>query len=147
MKCIVTQNRVVFFIKTTPGKVKLMKEACKGKCYGDSEIFMCHSGINEHFEKGHSPCSPDLAPSNIYLFPMSKKARRGRKFNTNSEAVWAMKNSLKQFSEKKGVATSLESGLKDRSVAYHLKEDTFKKNDLSFAATIFFSFLKFYSHF
>ena len=41
-------------------------------------------------ELPHPAYSPDLAPSDFYLFPNLKKDKRGRQFNSNEELkVWA----------------------------------------------------------
>lgn len=38
----------------------------------------------------HPPYSPDLAPSDFYLFPRLKKHLRGKKFEDNSEVMAAV---------------------------------------------------------
>ena len=35
----------------------------------------------------HPPCSPDLAPSDYYLFPNMKKWLAGRRFYSNEEVI------------------------------------------------------------
>jgi len=38
----------------------------------------------------HPPCSPDVAPSNFYLFPKLKLFLAGRRFSSNQEAIAAV---------------------------------------------------------
>jgi histone-lysine N-methyltransferase SETMAR len=38
----------------------------------------------------HPPCSPDLAPSDFYLFPELKLFLIGRRFSSNQEAIVAV---------------------------------------------------------
>jgi histone-lysine N-methyltransferase SETMAR len=40
----------------------------------------------------HPPYSPDLAPSDYYLFPKLKKHLKGAKFSTNNEVICAVEN-------------------------------------------------------
>ena len=50
---------------------------------------------NGFVELSHPPYSPDLAPSDFYLFPNLKKSLRGRRF-ANDEAL---KDAVQQFFE------------------------------------------------
>jgi histone-lysine N-methyltransferase SETMAR len=38
----------------------------------------------------HPPCSPDLAPSDLYLFPKLKLFLVGQRFSLNQEAIAAV---------------------------------------------------------
>jgi histone-lysine N-methyltransferase SETMAR len=38
----------------------------------------------------HPPCSPDLAPSDLYLFPKLKLFLAGKHFSSNQEAIAAV---------------------------------------------------------
>ena len=40
----------------------------------------------------HPPYSPDLAPSDYYLFPQLKKSLRGQKFSSNKEVIEAVES-------------------------------------------------------
>jgi histone-lysine N-methyltransferase SETMAR len=46
---------------------------------------------NLHYELlEHPPCSPDLAPSDFYLFPILKLFLAGQRFSSNQEAIAAV---------------------------------------------------------
>jgi hypothetical protein len=40
----------------------------------------------------HPPYSPDLAPSDFYLFSPMKEAQRGRRFSSDEEVIGAVQN-------------------------------------------------------
>jgi hypothetical protein len=46
---------------------------------------------NLHYELlEHPPCSPDLVPSDFYLFPKLKLSLAGQRFSSNQEATAAV---------------------------------------------------------
>uniref|UniRef100_A0A1B6MR58 Tc1-like transposase DDE domain-containing protein n=1 Tax=Graphocephala atropunctata TaxID=36148 RepID=A0A1B6MR58_9HEMI len=47
----------------------------------------------------HSPYSPDLAPCDFFLFPTAKKELKGRRFDSEQDAVKALKAILKNMSK------------------------------------------------
>ena len=63
----------------TPKKLSLKIESCYG-CDSRNRIRTAE----------HPPYSPDLAPSDFYLFPRLKEHLRGTKFQDNSEVMTAM---------------------------------------------------------
>ena len=79
-------------------------------------------------------------------FPTLKEELHGREFNTDSEVILRMQDSLKQLpKEKKSVLLVLRNGLNNRTIAYHLRKDTLKQNDSLFAINIIIDFLCFYN--
>jgi len=58
---------------------------CPPKCFGNGKLRDLHCELLEH-----PPCSPDLAPSDLYLFPKLKLFLAGQRFSSNQEATAAV---------------------------------------------------------
>ncbi len=90
-----------------------LKVAIKNKCQGlfSRKPWLLHDNAqlhtatlvvglleNFHWEVfGHSPHSPDLAPSDYHLFPRLKKELGGKRFATHSELVSEVNHMLQNL--------------------------------------------------
>ena len=73
----------------------------------------------------HSPCSPDLAPCDFFLFPHVKKQLRGTRYDSPQDAIHSFTRAIDSIEKSRGLMCG-RAGFSAWSVASKLREGTLK---------------------